>query len=66
MEKALLSIPEFCHVTGVRETKAKELLRNGVVLSVRIGDRRLIPVDAVRTYVARLISEASAERAAEV
>lgn len=62
MEKQLLSIPEFCEVTGLGETLAKKLIREQRILSVKVGDRRLIPAQAVRDYVQGLIAEASAER----
>jgi excisionase family DNA binding protein len=58
MDKQLLSLREFCEVTGVGETTAKKLLRERVVLSVKVGDRRLIPAQAVKDYVERLVGEA--------
>ncbi len=58
MEKQLLNIREFCEATGLGETTAKRLLREKAVLSVKVGDRRLIPAQAVRAYVDRLVSEA--------
>jgi excisionase family DNA binding protein len=53
-----LSIPEFCQTVGLGETMAKRLIREGQVLSVKVGDRRLVPTTAVREYVARLVAEA--------
>jgi excisionase family DNA binding protein len=58
MEKQLLSIPEFCETVGLGETMAKRLIREGQVLTVKVGDRRLVPVTAVRDFVTRLVTEA--------
>lgn len=62
MEKALLSIDEFCEAIGIRQSLAKKLIREGAVLSVKIGDRRLIPVSAVKQYVDDLVAEAALTR----
>jgi excisionase family DNA binding protein len=59
MDQQLLSVVEFGHVIGVKDTKAKELVKKGRVMSVKIGDRRLIPVDAVKAFVAGLVAEAT-------
>ena len=59
MEKQLLSVLEFAHVIGVGETAAKKLIREKTVLSVKVGDRRLIPTQAVQEYVDRLIVNAA-------
>jgi hypothetical protein len=48
--------------SGIKDTLGKKLIREGRVLSVRIGDRRLIPTSAVRAYVDSLIAEAAAGR----
>ena len=60
MEKTLLSVDEFCATIGVRQSTAKKLIREGKVLSVKIGDRRLIPVSAVRQFVDELVAQAAA------
>ena len=59
MEKLLLSLPEFCTATGIGPTLGKRLIREGRVVSVLIGDRRLIPVAEARAYVERLVAEAN-------
>jgi hypothetical protein len=61
MEKLLLSFSEFCEVTGIGPTLGKKLIRENRVVSVRIGERRLIPVAEARAYVQRLVAEAAAE-----
>lgn len=63
VEKQLLSVGEFADAIGVGETTAKRLLQEGRVLSVRVGDRRLVPATAVNDYVARLVAEAQAVNA---
>ncbi len=62
LDKLLLSLPEFCEATGIGPTLGKKLVREGSVVSVRIGDRRLIPVTEARAYVDRLVAEAQGER----
>jgi excisionase family DNA binding protein len=62
VDKQLLNIREFAEVVGIGETLAKRLIHDGTVLSVHIGDRRLVPAKAVETYVQRLIDDAEAGR----
>lgn len=62
MDKLLLSVPEFCQVTGIGPTLGKRLVREGAVISVKIGDRRLIPATAARDYVDQLVANAQGER----
>lgn len=62
MDKLLLSLPEFCQMTGIGPTLGKKLVREGTVESVKIGDRRLIPRDAATEYVDRLRAEARDDR----
>ena len=59
MEQALLSIPEAGEALHLGETKVKQLVARGELLSVKIGKSRRIPVSAVRDYVARLVSQFS-------
>jgi excisionase family DNA binding protein len=63
MDKALLSLPEFGQLTGLGQTTVKRLVREGTVVSVKVGDRRLIPATAVRQFVDRLVAEAATDRA---
>lgn len=60
--KELLSVGEFAETISVSERNAKKLIAAGTVLSVKIGDRRLIPAAAVRAYVDQLVAEAKGER----
>lgn len=62
MEKLLLSVTEFGQAIGVGPTLAKKLVREGAVVSVKIGDRRLIPVAEVTAYVGRIMAEAHGQR----
>jgi excisionase family DNA binding protein len=59
MEQALLSIPEAGEALHLGETKVKQLVARGELLSVKIGKSRRIPVGAVRDYVSRLVSQSS-------
>ncbi len=60
MEQALLSIPQAGEALHLGETKVKQLVARGELLSVKIGKSRRIPVSAVRDYVAQLVSQSSA------
>lgn len=55
MEKLLVSVDEFAEAAGVSDWTVKRLLREGVVPSVKINGRRLVPVSAIREYVDRLM-----------
>ena len=55
MNKALLiSVSELSKILGIGRTKAYELIGNGDIESVQIGNRRLISVKSVKTYVKSL------------
>ncbi len=64
MEKALLSIPEAGEALHLGETKVKELVARGELLSVKIGKSRRIPATAVHAFVDRLVSEAASQAVA--
>jgi len=60
MDKLLLTPEETAGVLGICRSKVYELLRAGVIESVRIGASRRIPVAAVEEYVERLRRGAAA------
>jgi len=60
--EALKSVTEAGQRLGVKETMVKKLIRDGQLLSVKIGDRRLIPNSAIDAYIERLVGEATSER----
>lgn len=62
MEQLLLSVNEFAAAVGIGEFLAKKLIRENQVVSVKIGDRRLVPAGEARAFVDRLIAEATAQR----
>jgi len=51
----LLSIPEAGKRLGVKDSSIKKLIREGQLLSVKIGDRRLVPLTAIDDYVRSLV-----------
>jgi excisionase family DNA binding protein len=59
--ESLRSVNEAGERLGVKETTVKKLIRDGDLLSVRIGDRRLIPDSAIDAYIGRLVAEARGE-----
>lgn len=64
MEPVLLPVwPDSARVLGVGRTKVFELIATGQLASVRIGRRRLIPVEALRDLADRLVAEQVGTRA---
>lgn len=61
--RRLLSVEEMGESLGVGRDKAYELVGpgpgKGEIFSVSIGRRRLVPVDALDEYVARLCQQAA-------
>ena len=58
MDRTLLSITEVGEALHLGETKVKELVARGDLMSVKIGKSRRIPVSAIQAYVERLVNEA--------
>ncbi|MBV9200519.1 MAG: helix-turn-helix domain-containing protein, partial [Alphaproteobacteria bacterium] len=54
------TIPQFCRLSGLGETKARELINSGVVRSFTIGKRRLVDVDSYRELIASQIGNTPA------
>ncbi len=62
MEQVLLPIwPDTAQALGVGRSTVFRLIADGELPSVRIGRRRLVPVDGVRDYAARLAAEQTDE-----
>ncbi len=57
----LVSVEATSQVLGVGRTQVFALLRAREIDSVKIGNRRLIPVAAIDEYVARLREESVGE-----
>jgi excisionase family DNA binding protein len=60
MERLLLTAEETAEALGVGRTKVYELMRLGLIESVKIHGCRRIPAVAVHEYVERLRREAVA------
>lgn len=54
MPKLLLTPEETAQVLGIGRTKVYELILTGVLESVKIGNCRRVPADAVSEFVASL------------
>lgn len=63
MDKLLLKPTEAASVLGIGRTKLFELLASGDLESVRIGNCRRVPRDAVEAFLVRLRSEPRAHTA---
>lgn len=62
--RLLLNMHEVGDALGLNRAQAYKLLQAGEIESVRIGRRRLVPLESLRAYVERLRAEAAAGRAA--
>lgn len=61
MNKLLLKPEEVAEVLSIGRTKIYALMADGQLASVRIGNSRRIPLDAVNEFIARLEVEAGFE-----
>ena len=61
MDRALVSIPEAGEALHLGETKVKELVSRGELLSVKIGKSRRIPATAIQAYIDRLVADSCAD-----
>lgn len=50
IEKIGYSIDETIEATSLGRTVVYELLRSGELESIKVGRRRIIPADAIRSY----------------
>jgi excisionase family DNA binding protein len=57
MRKLLLTVPEAAAALAISRSKLYELFAAGLVGSVRIDGSRRVPVEALETYVASLVSQ---------
>ncbi len=64
MTKLLLDVEEAGEATSLGRSKLYELMRDGIIESVKVGKRRLIPAEALEAYVARLRTEQTGPPAA--
>ncbi|HKS47369.1 MAG TPA: helix-turn-helix domain-containing protein [Amycolatopsis sp.] len=55
--KLAYSTEDACEALSIGRTQLFDLLREGEIKSVKIGRRRLIPVDSLREYLDRLLAE---------
>jgi excisionase family DNA binding protein len=57
MPRLLLTVPEAAEALAISRSKLYELLAAGLVRSVRIDGSRRVPVEALETYVTRLLDQ---------
>jgi excisionase family DNA binding protein len=57
MQKHLLTIDEVAQLLSIGKTKAYELIRTGLIPSVRIGRSVRVPADRLADFVATLQQE---------
>lgn len=59
MNKLLLKPEEAAEALSIGRTKVYELMAEGQLTSVRIGNSRRIPLEAVNEFIARLEDQAA-------
>jgi len=62
MDALLLETDEAWRILGIKKSKGWQLLASRELESVRIGRRRLVPVESLHAYVDRLKEHALAEQ----
>lgn len=63
-ERLAYNIDEACEALSIGRTILFDLIRRGEITSVKVGRRRLIPADSLRSYLARLVAEQSPSKIA--
>lgn len=59
--RLLLTVPEAGAALGISRSKVYELIARRALRSVRIDGSRRVPVEALETYVAELLSDQQEE-----
>ncbi|WP_031470165.1 helix-turn-helix domain-containing protein [Sciscionella sediminilitoris] len=62
--RTLLTVEEAAHQLGIGRTSMYDLVRKGAIESVRIGNLRRIPTEAITAYVQRLTEQQQQNQAA--
>jgi excisionase family DNA binding protein len=57
--RELLTVPEAAERLGISEWMLHNLIRSRRLRTIKIGDRRLIPVTALRAFLATAEEEAA-------
>lgn len=60
MEHLFLTAEQVAQMLNIGRTRVFALIAAGEIQSVKIGQLRRVPVEAVREYAARLVAEAVA------
>lgn len=64
--KLMYTIPEAAKALGLGRSTVYELIDAGALMRVKVGTRALVPAEALRAYVERLIAaQASAASSSE-
>lgn len=58
MERILLTPVEAAEALHIGRSKVYDLIRNGDLVSIKIGKLRRVPVEAVHDYARRQLAEA--------
>lgn len=53
MHPLAVSIPEFCALVGCKRSKAYAMIRDGEVVSVKLGRRTVVTVSSIEAMLER-------------
>ncbi len=56
-EQLLYDVDDAMRATRIGRTKLYELMADGTITSVKVGRRRMIPAQALRDFIDRLVAE---------
>lgn len=55
MERVLLTVPEFMEATSLGRYQVYDLIRGGLLRTVKVGRSRRIPIAELREFVDRMV-----------
>jgi len=53
MERITVRIPEACRLTGIKRSKFYQLIQQGEIKIIKVGSITLVPVAALRSFLAK-------------
>jgi excisionase family DNA binding protein len=60
-ERLNVSLPEACQLIGIGRTRLYDFINSGELRTLRIGGRRLVPMDAIRDFLAKAATHGFSE-----
>lgn len=61
MSKLMYQIPEACRLLGIGRSLLYDLMASGLIVTVKIGTRTLVPADELQRLADKLVADARAK-----